>query len=158
MAGDSSTRAVEGLSVREVRYKDIPAIYEIERLCFKDPYELPLLEMYYAISRSLFLVAEKEGRVVGYAIGLAKKWGEGHVISIAVHPEWRRRGVGKRLMLQLLEKMRRMGVRWVRLEVRVSNEAAINLYRRLGFSIEGVLKGYYRDGEDAYLMIRVLEA
>lgn len=158
MAGDSSTRAVEGLSVREVRYKDIPAIYEIERLCFKDPYELPLLEMYYAISRSLFLVAEKEGRVVGYAIGLAKKWGEGHVISIAVHPEWRRRGVGKRLMLQLLEKMRRMGVRWVRLEVRVSNEAAINLYRRLGFSIEGVLKGYYRDGEDAYLMIKVLEA
>jgi len=158
MAGDSSTRAVEGLSVREVRYKDIPAIYEIERLCFKDPYELPLLEMYYAISRSLFLVAEKEGRVVGYAIGLAKKWGEGHVISIAVHPEWRRRGVGKRLMLELLEKMRRMGVRWVRLEVRVSNEAAINLYRRLGFSIEGVLKGYYRDGEDAYLMIRVLEA
>ncbi|RLE67442.1 MAG: hypothetical protein DRJ43_07425 [Thermoprotei archaeon] len=80
------------------------------------------------------------------------------MISIAVHPEWRRRGVGKRLMLQLLEKMRRMGVRWVRLEVRVSNEAAINLYRRLGFSIEGVLKGYYRDGEDAYLMIKVLEA
>lgn len=158
MAGDSSTRAVEGLSVREVRYEDIPAIYEIERLCFKDPYELPLLQMYYAISRSLFLVAEREGRVVGYAIGLAKKWGEGHVISIAVHPEWRRRGVGKRLMLQLLEKMRRMGVRWVRLEVRVSNEAAINLYRRLGFSIEGVLKGYYRDGEDAYLMIKVLEA
>ncbi|RLE67792.1 MAG: ribosomal-protein-alanine N-acetyltransferase [Thermoprotei archaeon] len=158
MAGDSSTRAVEGLSVREVRYKDIPAIYEIERLCFKDPYELPLLQMYYAISRSLFLVSEREGRVVGYAIGLAKKWGEGHVISIAVHPEWRRRGVGKRLMLQLLEKMRRMGVRWVRLEVRVSNEAAINLYRRLGFSIEGVLKGYYRDGEDAYLMIKVLEA
>ena len=158
MAGDSSTRAVEGLSVREVRYEDIPAIYEIERLCFKDPYELPLLQMYYAISRSLFLVAEKEGRVVGYAIGLAKKWGEGHVISIAVHPEWRRRGVGKRLMLQLLEKMRRMGVRWVRLEVRVSNEAAINLYRRLGFSIERVLKGYYRDGEDAYLMIKVLEA
>lgn len=158
MAGDSSTRAVEGLSVREVRYEDIPAIYEIERLCFKDPYELPLLQMYYAISRSLFLVAEREGRVVGYAIGLAKKWGEGHVISIAVHPEWRRRGVGRRLMLQLLERMRRMGVRWVRLEVRVSNEAAINLYRKLGFSIEGVLKSYYRDGEDAYLMIKVLEA
>lgn len=144
------------MSIRKARAEELNIAHELEVACFKHPYGLALLRMYHALSPDLFLVAEVEGRVVGYVIGLCKRWGEGHVISLAVHPRHRRRGIGRALMEALLARFKERGMQAVRLEVRVSNTPAIKLYEKLGFRIKGVSQGYYLDGEDAYLMVKEL--
>jgi ribosomal-protein-alanine N-acetyltransferase len=106
------------------------------------------------------------GKIVGYnmcrmemGIGHIKRGivKQGHVVSIAVLPEYRRRGIATALMLRAMDSMKnKYGAAEVYLEVRVSNEPAIRLYEKLGFKKVKVLRGYYLDGEDAYLMAREL--
>jgi len=82
----------------------------------------------------------------------------GHVISIAVLQEYRRRGIGSALMseaLKIFEK--KYDVDSVYLEVRVSNQPAINMYEKFGFVKARRIRGYYRDGEDAYVMVKRLK-
>ena len=109
-----------------------------------------------------FLVAEISGKLVGYImckteygfsnfkkLGFVKK---GHVVSVAVVDELRVKGFGSELVYESLKgvKMRQCGEMY--LEVRCSNNDAVRLYEKLGFSIMQRLKAYYRDGEDAYVM------
>ena len=109
-----------------------------------------------------FLVAEISGKLVGYImckteygfsnfkkLGFVKK---GHVVSVAVVDEHRGKGFGSELVNESLKgvKMRQCGEMY--LEVRCSNNDAVRLYEKLGFSIIQRLKAYYRDGEDAYVM------
>ena len=75
-------------------------------------------------------------------------------MSIAVRAEHRRIGIGSDLIRQGIEAMKGYGASEVFLEVRKSNTPAIKVYEHLGFEIKRVLRGYYRDGEDAYLMVR----
>jgi len=154
MADNSDTRAVERLSVREAKSEDLEEIYRIETVCFgADAYDTSLLLLYLNLSPDTFLVAEENGKIVGYVIGLVRKWGEGHVVSLAVHPKQRRKGVATALMKELLRRFSDKGLKAARLEVRVSNEAAIKLYEKLGFKRVGIIERYYADGEDAYLMV-----
>jgi Acetyltransferases len=82
---------------------------------------------------------------------------KGHVVSIAVLENYRRRGIGKQLLLSSMQKMREAyGAEEVYLEVRVSNYPAISLYEKLGYRKVKLLKHYYADGEDAYLMAKSL--
>jgi len=107
-----------------------------------------------------FIVAEEDGQVVGYIMcriesgfsgfSLIKR---GHVISIAVLPGYRQKGIGEALLKEALQAMiNHYNVKECYLEVRVSNTPAINLYKKIGFRIEKTLRRYYADGEDAYLM------
>lgn len=90
--------------------------------------------------------------VLGYA-GMALQAGEAHVTTVAVHPGYRRRGLGSRLLLALLRDARRRGGQAATLEVRASNRAAQLLYARFGFAPVGIRRGYYPDtGEDAMIM------
>ncbi|MGQ0600397.1 MAG: ribosomal protein S18-alanine N-acetyltransferase [Anaerolineales bacterium] len=90
-------------------------------------------------------------RVLGYA-GYWLAVDEVHINTIAVHPEWRRRGIGDRLLQTLMADARKAHARSATLEVRVGNEAAQTLYRKYGFEPVGQRPRYYRDGEDALLM------
>ena len=85
--------------------------------------------------------------------GLIKK---GHVVSIAVMPEHRGKGIGYTLMKEAMKNMEKYNAKECFLEVRVSNQPAINLYKKLGFQIVKTIRHYYMDGEDAYLMARKL--
>jgi [ribosomal protein S18]-alanine N-acetyltransferase len=90
--------------------------------------------------------------VVGYG-GLWLMVDEAHVTSVAVRPEFRGRGLGELLMVCLLETAIGCGVRWVTLEVRMSNTTAQSLYRKLGFRQAGIRPRYYTDNnEDAVVM------
>jgi ribosomal-protein-alanine N-acetyltransferase len=113
-----------------------------------------------------FIVAEENGEVVGYIMcrielglsnfgfgGLLKK---GHIVSVAVMHQHRRKGIGKALVAQALENMRIYNAKQCFLEVRVTNTPAIELYKKLGFEITRTIHGYYSDGEDAYVMTRKL--
>jgi ribosomal-protein-alanine N-acetyltransferase len=97
-------------------------------------------------------VAEVSGQLAGYLVAWLGP-GEGHVGNIAVVPAYRRRGVARALLDELLGRARSTGVGRLTLEVRVSNFAAQELYRRQGFRLAGLRRGYYRDsGEDALIM------
>jgi len=143
----------EGLCrIREFVPEDLEAVCNIEVESFSYPYPCELFLVYRVLFPELFLVAECEGRVVGYALAVAERGGRAHVVSIAVTSEYRRRGLGKALILSLEERFRRLGLGEVVLEVAVSNVAAISLYRSLGYSIVRRIPSYYPDGEDAFLM------
>jgi len=86
--------------------------------------------------------------------GIIKK---GHVVSIAVLPEHQHQGIGSALMQKAMENMIRYRAKKCFLEVRVSNEPAIQMYKKLGFKIKRKIRGYYMDGEDAYVMEKELQ-
>jgi len=90
-----------------------------------------------------------------YVVGYVGFWfivDEVHISTIAVHPDWRGRGVGNQLLRTALRRALELGAAEATLEVRVSNHAAQNLYRKYGFENVGERKRYYRNGEDALLM------
>ena len=135
------------MEIRKCRQDDIPSVIKIESLSFKYPY--PSSIFYNYLNRN-FYVAEEDGKVVGYAIGDARR----HlIVSIAVHPDYRRRGIGTKLMESILKNMHGYAI----LQVRASNNEAIKFYKKLGFIEKELLQSYYIDGEDAILMFKNLD-
>ncbi len=112
--------------------------------------------MFHKLYPNLFLVAECCGRVVGYAVGIIEGNNEGHIVSIAVDPEFRGLGIGKALMRELERRFSDYGVSLIKLEVSVKNQVAIKLYKSLGYKIVSRASNYYPDGSDAYLMLKIL--
>lgn len=143
------------VTVRRADIKDVDAIYEIETLCFPDPWSMESLVFEFENNpRAIYMVAEIDHRVVGYA-GLWDIYDEGHITNVAVHPDYRQRRIGESIMNVMLDLTLRDGIVHHTLEVRPSNEAAINMYTKLGFKVEGRRKNYYGDnGEDALIMWR----
>ena len=100
-----------------------------------------------------FIVAEDKGKILGYAIGEVQK-DCGKIISIAVHPAWRKKGVGKKLANFYIEHLKKKNLKEIFLRVRKNNLAAISFYKNLGFQILKTIKNYYQNGDDADLMER----
>jgi len=142
--------------IRKALLSDFDKIVEVESSSFKRPYPPTLLLSLLHLHSDMFYVALVDGEVVGYVVGARRRDGSGHVISIAVKPEWRRRGIGVKLMEALLDAFKERGLKRALLEVAVSNEEAVAFYKRLGFKVTTLLKGYYPWGEDAYLMVKEL--
>jgi ribosomal-protein-alanine N-acetyltransferase len=98
------------------------------------------------------LCAVLEGRVLGY-IGAWEIIDEAHITTVAVNPEYKGRGIAKALLVAVLERCYEAKIKYITLEVRVSNKAAIGLYEKFGFKSLGLRKKYYQnDGEDALIM------
>jgi ribosomal-protein-alanine N-acetyltransferase len=145
----TSLRELKAVNLTE---KDLQEVMEIGYKCFPDPYPLGLLEQLYKSDPWGFLGVRINGKLVGYLICTMRWGGVGHVLSIAVDPEYRRRGVGRTLILRALERLRKEGATSVRLEARKSNLGARAFYSVLGFKEERELPHYYEDGETAVLM------
>lgn len=142
-----------GVQFDFMQVTDLDGVMAVEQLSFQTPWSRQafvqeLTQNQYA----LYLVARAAGTVVGY-VGTWIVLDEAHVTNVAVHPGWRGRGIGERLMLRLIaEAVLRRAVRMT-LEVRTNNTAAQNLYGKLGFKPAGIRKGYYTDTkEDALIM------
>ena len=102
----------------------------------------------------MFLVAEEGGEIAGYC-GVLTALDQGDVLNVGVRPERQRQGIGRRLIGALIKKMDERGVASLYLEVRTSNQAAIDLYEASGFKEVGRREGYYEaPREDAVLMCR----
>jgi [ribosomal protein S18]-alanine N-acetyltransferase len=123
----------------------------VERLAFADPWRES--DFADAVAAAVpFLVAELDGRVVGYTIGRVAA-DEGEILNVGVHPESRRRGIARALVRTLLDALGAAGARQVYLEVRESNAAARQLYAALGFGEVGRRARYYRRPvEDAVIL------
>ena len=148
---------VTPVAVDPMTMGDIEAVHEIERLSFSTPWPTYAFEQELRGNRLAQYVVARVGtadgeRVVGFA-GLWLMVDEGHITTFGVHPDWRRQGVGARLLLRLVDIALELGAARMTLEVRVSNNAAQELYRRFGFTIAGTRVRYYTDdGEDAFVM------
>ncbi len=139
--------------IRPAKLFDLPEISRIEVKSFKEKYPRGIFMMFLENNPDTFLVAEYNGRVIGYVMAYLRPDLEGHIMSIAVDPEYRGNGIGKALMLEVMERLVKKGAQYIGLEVRVSNEKAIKLYEKLGFRKVKRIIGYYADGEDAYYMM-----
>ena len=147
------------------RHSDVATVAAIERIVFTMPwsssafgYELranPLSHYFVARQRSPLPQAnlpEQDASIVGYG-GFWMMLDEGHICTLGVHPDWRRRGVGELLLSHMIGQAASLGANLVTLEVRVSNLGAQQLYQKYGFSVTGLRKSYYSDNnEDALIM------
>jgi ribosomal-protein-alanine N-acetyltransferase len=131
---------------------DLTEILGIEETAFPNPYPLGYLRYLAKGNPETFLVAEGEGCLLGYIIADVRYKNEGHIISIAVRTDERRKGVAKALIGRVGSVFHELEVEVVKLEVRVSNHSAIKLYQSMGYRQIGTMPGYYRDGEDAIVM------
>jgi ribosomal protein S18 acetylase RimI-like enzyme len=143
------------LTTRVVTEADLPELLRVEREAFPgDPYPYFVLRQLYDIHGERILVLDDGESLHGYVLFVITSdrpvsW----VMSLAVTPDQRSRGLGRRLMREVLRRLRAEGIREVRLTVEPTNTAAIKLYRSLGFnSEEGVRKDYFGAGEHRLLM------
>ena len=163
--------------IRPMEPSDVPTVTAIDQESFPTPWQASsyLYELrqsnrsfYYTLLRPVtnetvssgqgwrhwlrgMLNPSKDSRIIGY-MGFRFRPTEAHISTIAVHPDWRGKGLGELLLLTALEKALAQGASVVSLEVRPSNQVAQRLYRKYSFRFTGVHRGYYRDGEDAWLM------
>jgi ribosomal-protein-alanine N-acetyltransferase len=145
---------------------DLQQVMQINRLCLPENYmDFFFMDLYQRFPET-FIVAEESGKIVGYimcrievglaSFGLGGLIRKGHVVSIAVLPQGRRKGVAQELMTKAMKGMCHYKAKLAYLEVRVTNDPGVALYRKLGFEVSRTLHGYYSDGEDAFVMTRKL--
>jgi ribosomal-protein-alanine N-acetyltransferase len=127
-------------------------VCEIEDSSFSDPYPRTLLMNLISSSPETFLVATVGDKIVGYISAIIED-SSAHILSIAVRREYRKKKVGLNLVTELIRKLKKAYVLSIKLEVRSTNIAAINLYKKIGFQSFEVIKNYYSDGEDAVVML-----
>ena len=147
---------------RRCELSDIIPVMEINLRTLPEHYSDYFYESLLEELPEAFIVAEISGKIIGYImckiehgfsnfkkLGFVKK---GHVVSVAVIDEHRRKGFGSVLADEAIKGVKIIQCSELYLEVRCSNNDAVRLYEKLGFSIIQRLKAYYRDGEDAYVM------
>ncbi len=146
-----------GIQIVPMEEKHIPALAQLERLCFSQPWTENGLRSELGNRLAVFCVAEQNGQVLGYA-GMHCVMGECYINNIAVFPQYRGSGIGTRLVQELIgQAIQRDGL-FLTLEVRASNEQAVSLYQRLGFYKAGCRKNFYTaPTEDGLIMTKDLK-
>ena len=136
-----------------MRVDDLPAVHAIERASFESPWPPDAYRSELETNRlAQYLVVRADQEVVGFG-GMWLMVDEAHVITFAIHPEWRRQHIGERLLLAMLDIAIDGGAHEATLEVRLSNLPARRLYEKFGFRPVGLRPRYYSDnGEDALIM------
>ena len=138
--------------IRELEMRDIEAVSIIEAQSFSMPWSAKDFEQLVTDEKSLYLVAEIEGQIVG-CCGVTNVCGEGNINNVVVQEAYRGKGVACAMMKELLERGREAGCVEFTLEVRVSNAPAIHVYEKLGFVSEGIRPRFYeKPVEDAMIM------
>lgn len=150
----------EGFSVRirPMTVRDLDGVMEVERLSYSSPWRYEDFYREVVFNQLAFYFVAQIGEAIAGFVGMWVIVDEAHITNIAVHPDFRRKKIGEKLLLFVLEEAKKRGARRVILEVRVSNYKAQNLYLKHDFRYAGVRKNYYRDNnEDAFLMIKELK-
>ncbi len=151
---EAKAERIESGAIRYELLKEshIPQVLEIEKASNSAPWSDRSFRNETANPQAIFIVAYYQNKIVGFG-GLWLCVDEAHITTLAVDPEYRRRGIGRAIMLQLLSRGQDRGMTCSTLEVRAGNSAAIQLYQSLGYIDTARRKGYYPDNrEDAVVM------
>lgn len=144
------------MMIREMLEKDLRDVSAIEQRVFSRPWSIESFRSAYDREDTIYLVAEQEGRVSAY-LGIWLGPEEGDLCNIVVAPECRRQGIAHQLMESAFDLCRKRNIQRIVLEVRLSNEAAKQLYYQFSFTELGIRPGYYSEPkEDALLMEKIL--
>lgn len=145
--------------VRDYRKADLPQLHKIDQECFVSGIAFSRVELLFYVHNPLSFtkVAEEAGAIIGFAVGRVDREGDGHIITIDVLPEARRRKVGTALLTSLQEALERRKVSRIFLEVAVDNAPAQRFYEVMGYTRQQRLRGYYKGVTDAYRMVRPLD-
>ena len=146
--------------IRDYRRQDFEALWQIDQACFARGISYSRRELAFYIARKLgfTLVAELEGRILGFVVADRDRQGQAHVITIDVLTEARRSGLGSRLMTGVEERLRALGCSVVFLETAVDNAAALAFYKRHGYNVVQTIPRYYLDTIDALVLAKDLPA
>jgi ribosomal-protein-alanine N-acetyltransferase len=138
-----------------MREADLPEVLSIENSSFPNPWRESTFRgeiLNQSISFPMVIVHSLQRKVIGYVI-FWKVFEDVQINNIAVHPEFRRLGIGRVVLEYVIDQVRRDGAKFITLEVRPSNTAALTLYKKLGFKPLSIRKGYYANpNEDAYVL------
>ena len=154
------------VKIRQLTTLDLPKILEIERDSFPEPWSRNVFEPILNHGDSYLMIAERNSQVVGYIITVIERktdWKNlrrvqvGHILNLAVERKQRRQGIGSMLVKHILKELSKRKVEKIYLEVRESNTAAQKLYSRINFKVEKRIRMYYPNGEDAYVMSKIIE-
>lgn len=148
---------MEKLTIRQFASSDLNAVLEIEKASFEvDAFlEKAFLNLFKRFS-DLFIVGEKDNKILGYMI-TGQFHNKGYVISIAVSPSSRQKGIGSALANFTFEKLKAYGAEHVDVEVRVTNKRGLSFWQQLGFLPLKAVHRFYDDGEDALKMRKILK-
>ncbi len=141
------------ITIRKMQPEDVGQIARLEELCFSMPWPEEVVALELDNPLSLWLVADFDGQFAGY-VGSQSVLDEADMMNIAVDPGFRRCGVAESLVNGLVGELRAKGVRCLTLEVRASNDSAIALYEKLGFSQAGRRPRYYQKPKEDALILR----
>ena len=148
------------IKLRRISLSDLDRVMEIEKASFPDreAWSKTYFEILYQKYPEGFIIAENNGKVIGYTIGRPQNRAPAErvaeIVSLAVDPTWRQKGVGAKLTNFLIEHFKEKGLKEISLCVRTKNKKGISFYQKLGFKILKTIKNYYRNGDDAFLMGR----
>jgi [ribosomal protein S18]-alanine N-acetyltransferase len=145
--------------IRESSSEDFKELWRIDQQCFAPGISYSQRELaYYMAQRGAFtLVAEDEGRIVGFVVGQRHPRAMGHIITIDVIAEARRSGIGAMLMDASEARLKAEGCDSIYLETAVDNSAAVSFYKRRGYYVLKTIPRYYLNRIDALLMGKKLE-
>lgn len=137
--------------VRKFKPKDLKRVYEIENMSFSQSYGINMFQQLYEMGIG-FLIAEEDGYVIGYVMFWIKYENQGHIISIAVDKNYRRKKVGTHLLVKAISLLSLLNLDTIYLEVNENNTAAVEFYKTFNFKVDRVVPGYYEDGDGAIVM------
>ncbi len=140
------------VTIERMNSFNILGVKEISDLSFSSPWSLSSIEMELLNKNAVYIIVKLGNKVIGFG-GMWIILDEGHITNIAVHPDFRGNSFGDVIVENLIKVAKDVNIAAMTLEVRSSNIAAINLYKKHNFSVEGVRKNYYDNPrEDGYIM------
>ncbi|MEW6456184.1 MAG: ribosomal protein S18-alanine N-acetyltransferase [Acidobacteriota bacterium] len=146
---------MEELKIRRMREEDLNKVLEIENLSFSNPWSRNAF-LFELVNRGISypIIIEKEDKIIGYSI----MWiigEESHITNIAIHPHYRKMGIGKFILEKLITISKKRKAKYISLEVRKSNKNAVMLYEKMEFKLIGIRKNYYTNPlEDALIYLK----
>jgi ribosomal-protein-alanine N-acetyltransferase len=142
--------------VRRFEKEDFFPITKLLYEIFPERYNPQLLINLFEFFPEGILVAEENKEIVGFLAGVVSFENIAKILLLGVGEGYRKRGVGSLLITRFFKNMVLKGIRTIELEVEINNREAISFYKRHGFSVSKIVRSFYRNGEDAYLMVRHL--
>jgi ribosomal protein S18 acetylase RimI-like enzyme len=159
-APGASSLPEERYDIRPLTISQLDECWRLDQRCFVDgeAYSRDTFEYLLTSPESVaYRAVTPDGLMVGFIVGLVEPQETGHITTLGVAPEHRRRRIAERMLLRVEESFRRRHVRTIRLEVRSVNGGAQSLYRSLGYTVTQRLPRYYSNGGDGLLMIKPIE-
>ena len=132
------------MNIRKFTPKDLKRVFEIENMSFERSYGIKMFQSLYDMGVG-FLVAENDGYVIGYVIFWLKYDNQGHIISLAVDKNYRRLGVGRKLLARAVSILSLLDIHTIYLEVSDKNTSAVEFYKKCDFKVDRIVPGYYGD-------------